>query len=210
MSEDLSRRDRRRVCPAANLDQEFDRLVPDELRHLSSMHWTPVRVAARAAALLCATRGTRVLDIGSGIGKLCSIGALSALGTWTGVEQHAPLVASAMELASLLGVASRTRFVAADAFSIDWTEYDALYLYNPFELSPFDGGANPSQAVQIARVQQRLEALPSCTRVVTLNGFGGVMPASFELLHHERVASVGLDLALWIQSSNGRLDRRLS
>lgn len=207
MSEHVTRKRRRRVFPPTSLDQEFDRLIPDELRHLSTMQWTPVRVAARAAALLCTTRRTRVLDIGSGIGKLCSIGALSTFGTWVGVEQHAALVSSATDLARALGVAERTRFVQADAFSIDWNEYDALYFYNPFELPLFDGRRTPSREVQIARVQQRLESVPSCTRVVTFHGFGGVMPSSFELLYHERIPSVGLDLALWIQRSSRAPDR---
>jgi len=205
MSEHEPRKRRRRACLSRSLDQEFDRLVPDELRHLSSMHWTPARVAARAATLLCATPRTRVLDVGSGIGKLCSIGALSTFGTWHGVEQHAPLVKSATDLARALGVAERTRFVQADAFSIEWHEYDALYFYNPFELPLFEGGPRTSLDVQIARVQARLEALPSCTRVVTFHGFGGVMPRSFELLYHERMPSVGLDLALWIQRSSRSL-----
>jgi hypothetical protein len=202
MSKPVVRKRSRHVCPSTSLDTEFDRLIPDELRHLSSMHWTPVRVAARAATLLCTTPQTRVLDIGSGIGKLCTIGALSAAGTWVGVEQHAPLVKSAMDLARDLGVTERTRFLQADAFSIDWNEYDALYFYNPFELPLFDSGPSPSREVQSARVQQRLESLPSCTRVVTFHGFGGVMPPSFELLYHERMPSFGLDLALWIQRSN--------
>jgi hypothetical protein len=141
-----------------------------------------------------------VLDVGSGIGKVCTIGALSGEGTWVGVEQYAPLVESSANLARALGVANRTRFLQADAFSIDWNEFDALYFYNPFELQLFpNSGALPSPGDQIARVQKRLSALPRCTRVVTLHGFGGVMPASFELLYHEVVPGVGLDLAVWIQ-----------
>jgi hypothetical protein len=184
----------------SSLDRQFDGLVPHDLRHLSSTHWTPVRAAVRAASLLCAGKSTRILDVGAGIGKVCAIGALSGDGTWVGVEQYAPLVESAADLTRLLGVAGRTRFLQADAFSIDWNEFDALYLYNPFELQLFrESGAVPSPAEQIARVQQRLAALPNCTRVVTLHGFGGVMPASFELLYHEVIPGVGLDLALWIQ-----------
>lgn len=183
----------------SSLDREFDRLVPHELSHLSSAHWTPVQIAVRVASLLCPTRNTRVLDVGSGVGKVCSIGALSTLGTWVGVEQHAPLVASANELARTLGVTERTRFLRADAFAVDWNEFDALYFYNPFELALFDD--HKSRLAQIARVQDRLAALPSCTRVVTLHGFGGVMPSSFELLYHERMPEFALDLALWIQGT---------
>jgi len=200
MSRDPARKRTRRACNASSLDREFDRLIPSDLRHLSSTHWTPVRVAIRAASLLCASRHMRILDVGSGVGKLCSIGAMSTLGLWCGVEQHAPLVSTATQLARALGVEDRTRFIHADGFSIDWNEYDALYFYNPFELALFgDPATAPSTTVQVARVQQRLAALPNCTRVVTFHGFGGVMPPTFELLYHERIPVVGLDLALWIQ-----------
>lgn len=190
-------------CPRrgvmTSLDCRFDQLVPHELRHLSAAHWTPVRVAVRATSLLCATKHTRVLDVGAGVGKVCTIGALSGEGTWVGVEQHAALVESAGDLARALGVAARTRFLQADAFAIDWNDFDALYFYNPFELNLFDSAELPPRSTQIARVQQRLAALPDRTRVATLHGFGGVMPPSFELLYHELVPSAGLDLALWIQ-----------
>lgn len=134
---------------------------------------------------------------------MCTIGALTAAGTWVGVEQHATLVDSATELSRLLGVANRTRFLTADVFAVDWNDFDALYLYNPFELAVF-GDAVPRQppSIQVARAQQRLAALPNCTRVVTFHGFGGVMPATFELLYHERTVPLGLDLALWIQRTS--------
>lgn len=191
---------RRLVGPSSSLDHQLDGLVPRELRHLSATHWTPVRAAVRAASLLCAGKNTRVLDVGSGVGKVCAIGALSGEGMWVGVERHPRLVESAKELARSLGVASRTYFLADDAFSIDWNEFDALYFYNPFEIPlSRDHDASASHVEQVARVQQRLAAMPSCTRVVTLHGFGGVMPASYKLLYHEVIPGVGLDLAMWIQ-----------
>lgn len=197
----MNRKRRDRRVTASPVDRAFDRLLPDNVRHLSMAHWTPVKVAVRATSLLCPTRHTRVLDIGAGVGKVCTIGALSNLGTWVGVEQHAALVSTATQLARSLGVSHRAKFLHGDVFSIDWSEYDALYLYNPFELTLFDKPA--TRSVQIARVQQRLAALPTCTRVVTFHGFGGVMPPTFRLLYHERVPVVGLDLALWIQSQPG-------
>lgn len=211
MNDQRRKRRRRCRCVTPNLDRQFDALVPHHLRHLSATHWTPVRVAVRVASLLCASKDTRVLDVGAGIGKVCAIGALSGEGTWVGVEQCAPLVESATTLARALGVASRTRFVQGDAFSIDWNDFDALYFYNPFELQLFRDAAGTATPVeQIARVQQRLAALPSCTRVVTLHGFGGVMPSSFELLYHEVVPGVGLDLAMWIQRARRAAARGVS
>lgn len=183
-------------------DCAFDRLIPEDVRYLSRLHWTPVHVAIRASTLLCATAGSRVLDVGAGVGKLCTIGALSAAGTWCGVEHHELLVSSARQLARALGVGGRTIFVHGDAFSIDWTAFDAIYLYNPFELPLFDlpdpDAHEADVRAKIARVQGRLEQLRPGTRVVTFHGFGGVMPRSYELLYQERIPAFG-DLVLWIQ-----------
>jgi len=45
------------------------------------------------------------------------------------------------------------------------------------------------------------------TEHVTRKGRSRVCPPSFELLYHERIPSVGLDLALWIQRSSGHPNR---
>jgi len=92
---------------ASTTDRAFDELVPPDLRHLSQAHWTPVDVAIRATSLLAPTRHTRVLDIGSGVGKLCAIGALSSNATWCGVERHEDLVHAARRLTRGLGIANR-------------------------------------------------------------------------------------------------------
>lgn len=64
-----------RLVPSET-DRAFDRLLPEHLRRLSHEHWTPVDVAIRATALLCPASGTRILDIGSGVGKPCVIGTM--------------------------------------------------------------------------------------------------------------------------------------
>jgi SAM-dependent methyltransferase len=189
-----------RLAPS-DTDKVFDSLLPDHLRLLSRRYWTPVDVALRATSLLCPSRETRVLDVGSGVGKLCVVGATSGIGLWFGVEQHEPLVHAARMLASTLGVADRTRFVHGDALALDWSDFDAIYLYNPFESPLHD--VDPRQHLidfrtQVEYVQQRLATLRDRLRVVTLDGFGGAMPPSYELVHHERIAVVGVDLALWV------------
>ncbi|TMQ14276.1 MAG: hypothetical protein E6J91_15725 [Deltaproteobacteria bacterium] len=176
-------------------DRAFDRLLPEALRRLSYMHWTPIEVAIRATTLLCPSSGMRILDVGSGVGKLCMVGAMSSEGLWYGVEQHETLVHTACELAGALGVADRTRFLHGDD------------LYNPFEVPLFDvdhGQHLLDFRLKVAGVQDRLAALPERARVVTLQGFGGVMPRSYELLYHERIAAAGLDLALWVQGAAAR------
>lgn len=183
-------------------DQAFDRLLPEHLRHLSLRHWTPVGVAIRATALLSPTSSTRILDVGSGVGKLCIVGAMSAGGLWYGVERHEPMVHAARMLASTLGVAERTRFVHGDALALDWQAFDVIYLYNPFESPAID--ADPRQhavdfRARVAHVERRLTTLRDRVRVVTLDGFGGVMPSSYELVYQERFPRAGLNLVVWEQ-----------
>lgn len=184
----------------SSTDQAFDRLLPGHLRELSPRHWTPVEVAIRAATLLRPTRATRILDVGAGVGKLCVVGAMSAMGHWCGIEQHEPLVHTARMLASTLGVGERTSFVHGDALAVDWQEFDVIYLFNPFEVPLHE--VDPRQHAldfpcQVALASERLASLREGIRVVTLNGFGGAMPPSYTLLHQEWTFDVGL--ALWTQ-----------
>lgn len=201
------RKPRRRLVDMATADQEFDELIPPDLRHLSQVHWTPVAVAIRAATLLSPAPAMRILDVGAGVGKLCAVGALSSPSVWCGVEQDEGLVQAARRLARILRVGDNTMFVHGDAFSLDWANFDALYFYNPFELEVEP--ADPRQyeheyRVRVARAEDRLAALPEGMRVVTLHGFGGVMPASYRLAYQERIPIMGLDLVLWIQRGGGR------
>ncbi len=197
----MTRHPDRRHNPS-DTDRAFDRLLPEHLRQLSHKHWTPVDIAIRATALLSPASGTRILDVGSGVGKLCVVGAMSASGLWCGVEQHEPLVHAARMLASTLGVAERTTFLHGDALAVDWHAFDAIYLYNPFENPLSDVDPRPQVTdvrTQVADVERRLATLRDRVRVVTLHGFGGAMPPSYELLYHERISAVGLNLALWMQ-----------
>ena len=191
-------------------DPEFDQLYPDHVRRLSLVHWTPVPVAQRAAALLAPEAGMSVLDIGAGPGKLCCVGALACGGTWHGVEQHPSLVAAAAELATWLEVDHGTRFHAGDMRELDWRRFDSLYFYNPFETPLFGDGGSDAAAwavfvEQVACAEARLSELAPGTRVVTFHGFGGEMPSSFTRAFAGTIG--GGELALWIQRPRARPGR---
>lgn len=183
-------------------DLAFDQLYGEHVRRMSTVHWTPVAIAQRAAALL-APAPRRVLDVGAGPGKLCCIGALGFGGQWTGVERHAALVGAAVATARALDIADATDFVVGDADALDWRAFDSLYLYNPFEAVLFgaphgigEDGAGDF-AAQVARAERRLAELAPGTRVVTFHGFGGAMPASFTRAARERFDEG--ELVLWVQ-----------
>lgn len=184
-----------------NSDTAFDRLLPKELRHLSAVHWTPFDVAVKVAVLLNLGPDERVLDVGSGIGKQCLIGALASRGMWFGIERAAPLVNYGQRLATELNVASRVVLMQGNAFDVDWSMFDALYLFNPFELPIVGRDESPTTPYHIAAVkaQRRLARMKIGARVVVLNGFGGVMPSSYRVVFRERLPRLSTELVMWLK-----------
>lgn len=193
-------------------DRAFDRLFPSEVRARSSVHWTPVAVATRAATWLAPERGTRVLDVGSGPGKVCCVGALVGGGVWHGVERDAELVDVARATATLLAVQATATFSAGEMDAVRWSGYDAFYFYNPFAAilfgpSAFDPRLRWTMLTdQIARTEAALAERPVGTRVVTYEGFGGDMPAGYTTTNTERFGEA--QLTLWIKQRSKR--RRLA
>src|SRR5258708_18652778 len=94
-------------------DLEFDSIYDERTREFSPLHWTPLLVAARAARLLTQAGATRILDVGSGAGKFCIVGALSTDARFVGIERREHLVQIASGAASPLGATPAT-FIQAD------------------------------------------------------------------------------------------------
>jgi SAM-dependent methyltransferase len=183
-------------------DAAFDQVFPPSQRFRSWMHWTPVPVALRATALLAPGRGRRVLDVGSGVGKLCLIGAATTTSTWCGIERDAEMVRAAKLAAMRMHVEHRTRFVHGDITSIDWMAFDAFYLFNPFgdfKYHLFDDALARREryVANVEFVQIQLAHVAPGTRVVTYHGFGGNMPPGFDRVHREP-AHEG-ELCVWVK-----------
>ncbi len=180
---------------ALRTDREFDLIFPKDARKFSRMHWTPLAAAVKAAAWLAPTPGTKILDVGSGSGKVCLIGALRTLGHFVGVERDEQLVRVAQDVAKAHKI-PRVRFLCADAVTHDWGCYDAVYLFNPFA----NHVANEEEFIRvIARVTAKLAGLKAGTRVVTFHGFGGTMPEGF-VTREAEVIGPGV-LQLWEKTS---------
>ena len=191
-------------------DGLFDEQLPRRIQHHASVHFTPVEVARCAARLLTVRDGARVLDVGSGAGKFCLVAAREVpTATFVGVELRAHLVAVAEQLATEHKLANAT-FVHADAFDLDWSCFDAFYLFNPFaeqrhplvfvmdrtiELAP----ANFDQYV--LEVQRRLALAALGTRVVTYHGFGAPLPDSYEQVSSFMLCTGMLET--WVQTAGG-------
>jgi SAM-dependent methyltransferase len=183
-------------------DDELDALFPVWARALSRLHWTPIEVARRAARWLVTSPGSRILDIGAGVGKFALVGALVTDGQFVGVEQRPAMVAVATAAGRGLG-ARRARFVTGDMASLDWQAFTGFYLYNPFledlrEEGPLERtGDDRSDAFTacVRLVQDRLARAPVGTRVATFHGFGGELPPGYR--EEPQPAPAIKHLALW-------------
>jgi len=183
-------------------DEKFDSIYPGPIRKLSSLHWTPVAVAAPAAEWLGMAPETRVLDIGCGPGEFCLVAASLTDGRFTGVEQRSELVAAARQAANDLHL-TEVEFLHGNVMEVDFAEYDAFYLFNPFEENmhyghKIDGKVRLSPSLfktYTTRVSTQLGERPLGTRVVTYMGYADDIPSCYEC----ESTLFGDDLKLWIK-----------
>ncbi len=196
-----------RGSPWLASDDEFDTLYATAWRQLSKKHWTPVEVGRLAAHWLTEDPDiAQVLDVGSGVGKLCITGALATGRTFIGIEHRPHLVRAAAAAAHAAGVSSHVRFVC-DRLSLEVLgEFRSIYLFNPFAENTFAEACRIDCTVEsslwryeedIALVQEGLRRAPLGQRVVTYHGFGGELPRGYIEEHCE---GVGTDvLELWVK-----------
>jgi SAM-dependent methyltransferase len=187
-------------------DKEFDRFLLSEARAFSKIYWTPIAVARRAAELLVDGPETRVLDVGSGAGKFCLIGALTAKAQahFTGVEQNQKLVTMAKSLGQRCAIANAT-FICGDALALDWREWDAYYLFNPFA-AEFSASTKSIHAHAIAgerhvdmvnAAMSKLDRAPSGTKAAIYWGIGDRLPPSWAHDYSESFGSGSLEI--WVK-----------
>jgi hypothetical protein len=188
-------------------DDSFDNQLPLALQLRSSVYFTPIDVARHAAKLLAPEPGMHVLDIGAGAGKFCLVGAHEVpTARFDGVEWRPHLVRIANRFAAKLEL-TNARFIHADALDLDWSEYDAFYLYNPFAEQLFDEEFMLDHTIEldpenfvlsVAAVRQRLALARVGTRVVTYHGYGAPAPLGYELASKDAAGSDCIEL--WIKT----------
>ena len=186
-------------------DFRFDSIFSVPIHLLSEIHWTPVEVATRSSELLAPYTEVSVLDVGSGCGKFCLVGALSSGARFTGIERRLPFVEEARSVAKELGL-DRVTFIHGDMRDLDWAGFDAVYLFNPFHELKLDVDPHFGEVVPlfhekfracIETVKRKLGEMRPGTRVVTYHGFGGSMPASYHCMTKEPAGAGYLEL--WVK-----------
>lgn len=184
-------------------DAAFDSLYSLRARQLSSIHWTPIEVAKRAALHLCRGAGKNILDIGSGVGKFCLVAAYHFPGFhFTGVEQRKALVDEAIVAQTATKVLNAS-FIHANFTELDLKKYDHFYLYNSFSenlfhYKPIDNLISTSVEIYDEYLNQFYELLenkPKGTRVATFHCPDGYLPSDYHNIKHV----TGDPLKLWIK-----------
>lgn len=181
-------------------DADFDALYPEHLQQIAAFHFTPVEVAKVAAAFLVVGPGIRVLDVGSGGGKFCLIGAACTQGHFTGVEQRAGLVALADALRERSGLPG-VSFIRANITDIDFSAFDAVYLFNPFhenivQSDPIDDSIVLDKQLYVAYslfVREQLDSMPIGTRLATYFSYSIEVPDTYAI----RGTAFDRKLKLW-------------
>jgi hypothetical protein len=184
-------------------DEVFDTYLPEELRGVSVQYWTPLAVAVRVARWVTEFELGTVVDIGSGVGKLCVAAALAGTGRYVGIEQRPRLVTAARGLAAAFGVTDRVEFVEGRLGEVPLPAAEAYYLYNPFGENLYGPSGRLDEDVELSRarfdedtgaVERLLRDAPIGTCVITYNGFGGHTPATYRELRIERTPTAALRL----------------
>jgi len=113
-------------------EEQFNQLYPFSMQVLARRHWTPLSVARKAANFLAAEKNVSILDIGSGVGKLCLASAYYKPNAYYyGVEQRKSLIYNA-ETARLILRLENVSFIHGNFTQLDFRNYDHFYFYNAF------------------------------------------------------------------------------
>lgn len=184
-------------------DASFDSLYSLRAKQLSSIHWTPLQIAIKAAQFLTAGSGENILDIGSGVGKFCIIAAhYFPDHNFHGVEQRKALVDEAI-IAQNATESCNTKFIHGNFTELDTRPYSHFYFYNSFNenvfhYKPIDNLIDVSVALYesyLDHLYMMLEEKPSGTRLATYHWQLHHLPPAYKVVQD----IPGQHLQFWIK-----------
>ena len=168
-------------------DERFDELYPLPVAVLAEQHWTPLAVSRKAAAFLAVEDKSRILDIGSGVGKFCLAAAQYAPNAlFYGVEQRKRLVHHAEKAKESLGIVN-AQFIHANFTQLNFNAYDHFYFYNAFYenligTDKIDHNIDYSSELYhyySRYLYRQLDQKPSGTRIVTYHSTEDEIPRDY-------------------------------
>lgn len=179
-------------------DKEFDLIFPPRIKTLSERHWTPIIVAKIASTFLCHQAGLRILDIGSGVGKFCLVGAtLQPTCTFFGLDIREYFIKIANKLKKKHAILNAV-FECRDMMETDISTYDGIYFYNSFQekiddTSVMDDTSSISHEMYNTYSQhlyQKFLEMPVGTRLVTYHTSEFFVPENYKMVEHHLMGKV--------------------
>ncbi|MRG48444.1 methyltransferase [Chitinophaga sp. SYP-B3965] len=184
-------------------DTTFDKLYPERVRQLSGKHWTPMEIAKKSARFLASEPGSKILDIGSGAGKFCLIGAYHfPSSVFYGIEQREDLYQVAVSAKEVTD-SQNVHFFFGNLTQFDHTQFDHFYFYNAFyenlvsdgqidQLVPYSAELYHYYSRYLYNI---LESKTNGTRLVTFHSLEDEVPPCYQLVD----ATLDLNLKMWVK-----------
>lgn len=194
------------LLPAAtwfNSDEQFHHLYPLAMQQLARRHWTSLSVAKNVVQFLTPTPGSRVLDIGSGVGKFCLTGAYhKPLDHFFGIEQRKELVEYSETAKNILRL-KNAHFIHGNFTQLDFSQYDHFYFYNSFyehlvNTDKIDENITYSESFYTyysRQLYKKLEQMPAGTRLATFHTLEDKVPPGYYMAE----AQLNNLLKFWIK-----------
>ncbi|MCZ8284418.1 MAG: class I SAM-dependent methyltransferase [Bacteroidia bacterium] len=170
-------------------DLQFDAIYPRKYQEHSARHFTPVSIAVKAAKLLADKPENRILDIGSGVGKVCCIGASVTGAHFYGVEKRKTLTNLSNKIKREYKL-KNAHFINADFTTLDFSRFNGIYFFNSFhehvdETCVLDDTSRVSLKAYKTYHESLKDKLNECvkgTRLVTYYTFKNKIPSSFQFI----------------------------
>ncbi|MFF5380872.1 methyltransferase domain-containing protein [Pedobacter suwonensis] len=183
-------------------DTSFDSLFPKRIQGLSERHWTPLEIARKSCEYL-SVPNSKVLDIGSGVGKFCiTAGFYGPETLFYGVEQRKDLYNIAEGVKNTLDL-QNVNFIHKNITELDFGRFDSFYFFNSFYENIKPDLAIDTKIEATAElysyytdyVREQLDQRPSGTRLVTYHGSLKQVPTSYKLIDN----SYNYALKMWMR-----------
>lgn len=180
----------------------FDSLLEPDFQPLSSTFWTPLDIIQKTLDWLDITDDSKILDIGSGVGKFCITGNVLSKGQFTGVEIRKNLITESERITKELQL-TRAQFIHSDIKEVPFDKYNTFFFYNPFcehlaineIIDDTLDLSSENHCNYEAIISEKFNLLASGTKVVTYNSNQFIFPSSYRL---KKMNKTG-DLVLWIK-----------
>jgi predicted RNA methylase len=180
----------------------FDLVYPKEFQELSKIHWTPTAIIELSVEWLTHEGETNLLDIGSGVGKFCHVGALLSDLKFNGVEKRKNLYETSVKVKNELKL-KNVEFINKNITDVEFNAYNSFYYFNPFceQLASADWidktvtFSEEKDKLYTDYVHQQLAKLSVGARVVTYCSKNDFIPDSYRLIN----MNTNGFLELWIK-----------